>query len=428
MLNLEKHIEPVKAASLNAQTIIDDESEKIGQSEGSTLLCKSRQRMQPWPAVSQIHLDISGRCNLTCPLCYNPDESSTNELSIAEIENIARDYRGYAFILGGREPTMRPDLVQIILTIRQYGSVMLLTNGLALTERRYVDSLMKAGLDGVILSFNGLKQRPYLELNGCECLDEKLNILQILKSAAVPTVISMTVMDGVNTDEIGAVVRLCCENTEFIKELRIRAARPFGRHLVNNGRILDMSDLRQLIIDQAQLDPVKLNNGFDFWHSIGRNFAVDAYRKRACSLHFMLLKRKGIWRVEGEQISASALRAVADWRTHRCLRPLYTLVLLYQMVRIFGLRLVIRRIHDLGKNLLRFKPVSHHSQLADMQGERNMLSVTLKAWPTDALTTEESQLCQTLFISRKECRPFCSFVGRPAEFAHHVTNGKTRSD
>lgn len=176
-----------------------------------------------------------------------------------------------------------------------------------------------------------------------------------------------------------------------------------------------MSDLCRLFIDQAHIDPVKLNSGIDFWHSIGENFAVDAYRKRDCSLHFMLLYRKGIWRVEGEQISASAHKAVADWRTHRWLRPFYILVLLRQMVCIFGWRLVMRRIRDQGRNLLRFKPISHHSQLADMQGERNILSVTLKAWTVDTLTVKESQLCQTLFVSRDESRPFCSFTASPPQ-------------
>jgi MoaA/NifB/PqqE/SkfB family radical SAM enzyme len=414
MLKLEKHPEPVNAVSYNAQSIIFDKRKEVDQSDEHTLQGKSKlppqKRIRPWPAVTQIHLDISGRCNLSCPLCYKPDDSGTKELSVAEIESIARDYRGYAFILGGREPTMRPDLTQIISSIRPYGSVMLLTNGLALTDRPYVDELMKAGLDGVILSFNGLKQHTYLELNGSECLNEKLKVLQILKSAAVPTVISMTVMDGVNTDQIGAVQRLCCENTDFIKELRIRAARPFGRHPANDMRTLDMSDLRQLFIDQVHIDPIKLNCGIDFWHSIGENFAVDAYRKRDCSLHFMLLQRNGIWQVEGEQISTSACRAVADWCKHRWLRPFYILVLLHQMVRIFGWCLVMRRIRDQGKDLLRFKPISHHSQLTDMQGKRNILSVTLKAWAVNTLTIKENQLCQTLFVSREESRPFCSFT------------------
>lgn len=230
MQNEKKHPEPVNAALCSTQTISNDNSEELEQSDKLILQCKSKlhphQRIRPWPAVTQIHLDISGRCNLSCPLCYNPDDSSAKELSVAEIASVASDYRGYAFILGGREPTMRSDLAQIISTIRPFGSVVLLTNGLALTEQPYVDELMKAGLDGVILSFNGLKQRPYLELNGSECLDEKLKVLQILKSAAVPTVISMTVMDEVNTDEIGAVLQLCCANTDFIKELRIRAAAP----------------------------------------------------------------------------------------------------------------------------------------------------------------------------------------------------------
>lgn len=304
---------------------------------------------------------------------------------------------------------MRPDLSLIIKTVRKHCSAMLLTNGIALKNRSYVDTLIKSGLDGVIFSFNGFRQQAYRELNGCDCLEEKLHALQILKEASVPTVISMTVMNTVNTGEIGTVLQWCCENTDFIKELRIRASRPFGRHQMGIDHTLDIDTLLSHLSNQSTIDADTIKKGLKFWYSIGNAFGVESYRKRNCTIHFMLLRRNEHWISEGSLIRSSSFKAVENWNIYKLFRPVYLFLLLRQFVKIFGFRVVLRRIRNLGLHFLSFKPASHHSQLAEVKGQKNMLQVTLKSWPADSFSDHDRSLCQTLYVSRNERRLFCNF-------------------
>jgi uncharacterized radical SAM superfamily Fe-S cluster-containing enzyme len=272
--------------------------------------------------VAQIHLDVSSRCDQHCPLCYRPAVGEDAELSVAQLAAIASKYPGKAFILGGREPTCRSELAAIIRAVGVYGSVMLLTHGLRLADEQYLRSLLHAGLDGVIFSFNGLTDAPYEVLNGSACLEPKLESLRMLRRLKVPTVLSMTVMPGVNTDQIGSVVRFCQDNTDFIKELRIRAARDLGRDHAGNRRLLRMSDLNELIAAQAGFKMDTLSRGMRFWHSIGRAFDVDAYRPRGCTQHFMLRRRGRTWMPEGALLHPVAEAAVAKWKCWPWARPL----------------------------------------------------------------------------------------------------------
>jgi organic radical activating enzyme len=116
-------------------------------------------------------IDVTSRCNLKCKYCYYPCNGSDRlkEDIIAEASDRAYDA---PFILTGGEPTLHPDLLEIIRRLKVMGETWLLTNGVKLLEDGLFDGLLDAGLrmDGmaaIALSFHkesGGKDRQVLEL------------------------------------------------------------------------------------------------------------------------------------------------------------------------------------------------------------------------------------------------------------------------
>jgi hypothetical protein len=359
-------------------------------------------------SVRQVHLDISDDCDLACPLCYYPKSGRRAELSIEQITAIAKKHKGCAFILGGREPTARPDLPSVIRALKPFGSTMLLTHGLKLGDRNYLSSLIHAGLDGVILSFNGISNETYLKLNGIPCLARKRKAFASLREMRVPTAVSMTVSKGINEHEVGAILSLCQENADFVKEFRIRAARPLASAASFVNSSLTMPDLIELFKQHANFDCTRLFRGIEFWHRVGECFGVEVYRPRQCTVNFMLRRLNGAWTTEGDRLWNISISALDMWKSTPFLRPLWSCFLIAQMIRLFGLRPVLRRIRSLGTALRTFKPCSQRAQLDDVKGRSDLLQITLKSWPKPGIFPEsEKRKCHTLLASPSICGLFC---------------------
>lgn len=102
-------------------------------------------------------VEITDRCNLTCPHCYQmPDNKKIDKLLdaiIAEIKSYPTDE--LSITLAGAEPTMRKDLFDLIPRIKELGkSVNILTNGIRLEDPAYVNKLISAGTDFVTIGLN----------------------------------------------------------------------------------------------------------------------------------------------------------------------------------------------------------------------------------------------------------------------------------
>ena len=102
-------------------------------------------------------VEITDRCNLKCPHCYQePDNSKADiasEFLLEQIANYPADNN--PITLAGAEPTMRNDLFDIVTKIRLLGrDVNVLTNGLKLSDIDYVKELLEAGCEFVTVGLN----------------------------------------------------------------------------------------------------------------------------------------------------------------------------------------------------------------------------------------------------------------------------------
>lgn len=98
----------------------------------------------PRHALGSYFLDVTNRCNLACPNCYQEPDNMSKDLPIDYFLNIIESWPddGFPVALCGAEPTVRKDLPEFIDAVLNLPSkprsVMILTNGVRLADAEYV--------------------------------------------------------------------------------------------------------------------------------------------------------------------------------------------------------------------------------------------------------------------------------------------------
>lgn len=172
-----------------------------------------------------ISIQLTTRCNLSCPVCFvhthkhNPYEEPT----IDQIKEIIKDINDDDITLTGGEPTLREDLPQIMMMIsRTTNRPMLVTNGIRISDLKYLRVLKKSGLSSVRLSYDGFNDTAYLKLSGKKLIHIKQKALKNLQTLRIPTVIEFTLTKGVNDKDIGRLYDLI-EEHDVITGVGIRS-------------------------------------------------------------------------------------------------------------------------------------------------------------------------------------------------------------
>ncbi|WP_346358095.1 radical SAM protein, partial [Bosea sp. (in: a-proteobacteria)] len=101
---------------------------------------------------------------MTCKNCYIPNRDIP-DMDLEKFRDFLSRLNGRCMIrIVGAEPTMNPQCLQFIESVFEFGHrCILLTNGLRLSSRRYVDELHKTGLRHVYLSLNGVDNDDWYE-------------------------------------------------------------------------------------------------------------------------------------------------------------------------------------------------------------------------------------------------------------------------
>src|SRR6266568_9342009 len=86
-------------------------------------------------------LEVTERCNLTCPMCYAYSSPSERDYSLEEIETrldqlIAVEGKGISLQISGGEPSVRKDLDKIAAMVKQkgFGQLEMVSNGIRLAR------------------------------------------------------------------------------------------------------------------------------------------------------------------------------------------------------------------------------------------------------------------------------------------------------
>ena len=184
-------------------------------------------------------IEVTGRCNLSCPYCFAA--AGTETLADPTLEAIQGWYRtalaksGPRNIiqLSGGEATTRDDLPEIIAMGREMGFpfIQLNSNGLRLaSDPGYAVKLKRAGLFSVFLQFDGTEDSIYQSIRGRSLLAEKRAAIEQSAAAGLGVVLVPTLVPGVNTENIGAILNLALELAPAVRGVHFQPASYFGRH------------------------------------------------------------------------------------------------------------------------------------------------------------------------------------------------------
>lgn len=189
-------------------------------------------------------IDITSRCNLKCKYCYH-EKGSDRYLPDVVCEAV-NNKDAVPFILTGGEPTMHPDLAEIIYEVSKHGETWVLTNGVKLNDEGYFDevtpNLIHDGIVNLGLSFHK------------ESMGKDFLLLDLLRKKNLKLGTAFYVIDDV--PQIETVVGILRDNQDVMPEIRIKAASNLWNenHAVNKIYTSDMlkylSSIGKTEIDQ----------------------------------------------------------------------------------------------------------------------------------------------------------------------------------
>jgi 7,8-dihydro-6-hydroxymethylpterin dimethyltransferase len=217
-------------------------------------LCGAHRRRITLPEI-----EVTWRCNLSCPVCFMFDGGIPEDPSIEEIVRMLDtirnfDGQGLPIQITGGEPTVRNDLPEIIATAGRLGftAVELNTNGLVIgRDIGYLRLLKKSGVTNIYLQFDGVKPETTLALRGRNVLADKLQAIENCKKEAIPVILSVTIVKGINENELGELIRFAMHHLNVIHGLALQPAFVSGRFEVEKPKHLSVGDVARLISAQT---------------------------------------------------------------------------------------------------------------------------------------------------------------------------------
>ncbi len=217
-------------------------------------------------------LEVTQRCDLHCPVCFadagnasvksNPAEQdwSMDEIN-AWYDRLMAAGGPFNVQLSGGEPCVRNDLPEIIRNGRSRGFnfFQLNTNGLRLAhDGPYLAALQEAGLSTVFLQFDGTRDEIYKTIRGRALFEQKMAVIKRCSAMGIGVVLVPTLVPGINTDDIGNILRLALEHMPAVRGVHFQPISYFGRYPqdpANEARITIPEIIRAIEEQTAGLVP-----------------------------------------------------------------------------------------------------------------------------------------------------------------------------
>jgi len=189
---------------------------------------------------SVLTIDLTNRCNMMCDPCFMDANQVgfVHELSWDDIRTLLdnaisiKPKRQMSVQFSGGEPTLSPYFLDAIRYARKVGytSVQAATNGIEFAKSpEFCRQAAEAGLRYAYLQFDGIGNAANQHRKVGNLFDVKLRAIENLYNAGVDIVPVITIVNGINNEQVGRIVQFALDNPKRIPFLSFQPVSFTGR-------------------------------------------------------------------------------------------------------------------------------------------------------------------------------------------------------
>jgi tetraether lipid synthase len=189
---------------------------------------------------SVLTVDLTNRCNMMCDPCFMDANQVgfVHELSWEDIKMVLdnaisiKPRRQMSVQFSGGEPTISPYFLDAVRYARKvgYNSVQAATNGIEFAKRpEFAKEAAEAGLRYAYLQFDGIGNAANAHRRVGNLFDVKLRAIENLHSNGVDIVPVVTIVNGVNNEQVGRIIEFALDNPKTINFLSFQPVSFTGR-------------------------------------------------------------------------------------------------------------------------------------------------------------------------------------------------------
>src|SRR5271154_4634185 len=189
---------------------------------------------------SVLTVDLTNRCNMMCDPCFMDANQVgyVHELSWEEIQEILdnalriKPRRQMSVQFSGGEPTMHPYFLDAVRYARKvgYNSVQAATNGIEFAKsKEFSRKAFEAGMRYAYLQFDGIGNDANSHRQVGNLFDVKLRAIENMHAAGIEIVLVTTIVNNVNNDQVGPIVKFAMENPKKISFVSFQPVSFTGR-------------------------------------------------------------------------------------------------------------------------------------------------------------------------------------------------------
>lgn len=209
-------------------------------------------------------IEITDRCNLTCPTCYAMSSPHYGRhRTVAEVTAmldiiVASEGSPDVVQISGGEPTIHPHFFEILDAAKErpIRHLMVNTNGLRIAkDRAFVKKLATYMPDfEIYLQWDSHRPAVLEKLRGKNLIEERMKALEHLNEFNLSTTLVITVMQGYNDDELGAIIDFAVKQP-CVRGITFQPVQVAGRNTDFDPATdrITLSAVRRKILEQTNL-------------------------------------------------------------------------------------------------------------------------------------------------------------------------------
>lgn len=209
-------------------------------------------------------LEVTDRCNLTCPTCYAGSSPTYGRHRTLEeikkmLDTIVKNEKEPDVVqISGGEPTIHPQFFEILdyaksLPIRH---LMLNTNGIKIAKDKEFAKRLKTYTPDfeIYLQFDSFRDEVLQQMRGASLSEIRKQAIANLNELNLSTTLVVTLQKGLNDDEIGDIINYALQQ-KCVRGVTLQPTQIAGRleHFNPETDRLTLTEVRRRILEQTSV-------------------------------------------------------------------------------------------------------------------------------------------------------------------------------